>query len=142
MKTLFILFSVLILSSCASEKKTFNPGKTCSNESIKYLRNPRNLTKRALQNPFLAEKIANTQRSMQLCYEEYKNRTGHDGEFNTCLVVGIDEYGAMDFYNFSSKEAKLDQDFLNCANAVTASVDFASYGWNYILVQTYQFYYQ
>ena len=142
MKTFLILLSIVILSSCASEKKQFDFRKTCSNESVKYLRNPRNLTKRDMQNPYLAEKIANTQRSMQLCYEDFKKRTDHEGEFNTCLVVGIDEYGSMDFYNFSSREAKLDNEFITCANAITARLDFASYGWNSILVQSYSFYYE
>lgn len=86
-------------------------------------------------------KIASTKRSMQMCYEDFKNRTGHDDEFNTCLVVGVDENGSMDFYNFSTNEAKLDKKFMNCVAGVMGTIDFTSYGWNYLLVQSYQFYY-
>lgn len=140
MKTIFLLLLALLITSCASEKQNFNVNKTCSNESIKYLRNPRNQTKRYLDSPYLASKIASTKGSMQSCYNDFKKRSGLDDDFNTCLVVGIDESGLMDFYNFSSNDVRLDQKFIDCAINVTAGVDFSSYGWNYILVQTYKFY--
>lgn len=140
MKTLFGLFLVLQLVSCASDKPKFSPTKTCSSDSIKYLQSPHNQTKRYLDNPYLREKIAKTRRSMQLCYEDFKNRSGEDEDFNTCMVIGVDEYGLMEYYNFSSNDVKLDRQFVECANQVANSVDFSSFGWNYLLVHTYRFY--
>lgn len=139
MRLLTFLLLTIFMCSCASEKPAFVKEKVCSNESLKYLRNPRNRDKRAIQNPQLIQDMAATTRSMQLCYEDFKNRTGHE-EFNTCLVVGVDHYGDLEFYNFGSKEVRLDQAFLNCARAVTQNVSYSSYGSNYILIQSYQFF--
>lgn len=142
MKTIPFIFLLFLVVSCASEKPKFSPAKVCSQESVRYLKHPRNNQKHYISSPNLNYKMSSTKESMQLCYEDFKNRTGHNDDFNTCLVVGVDEYGVMDFYNFSSEEAKLDKKFMNCAAQVMGQVDFSSFGWNYILVQSYQFYYE
>jgi hypothetical protein len=139
MRALGIILVSLLLSACSTQKPKFVKENVCSNQSLKYLRNPRNKVKRALESPKLIQDMANTSRSMQLCYEDFKRRTGHE-EFNTCLVVGVNETGETEFYNFGSRELKLDKTFLKCAEAVTKSVPFDSYGSNYILIQAYQFY--
>ena len=139
MKLLTILMLVTFISSCASEKPKFEKEKVCSSQALKYLKNPRNKFKRAPRNPQLIQAVADTSRSMQLCYEDFKNRTGHD-EFNTCLVVGVNEERKLEFYNFGSNEVPLDRKFINCARAVTNSVPYSKYGSNYILIQSYQFY--
>jgi len=139
MKTLPFLLLLILISSCASERPKFVKEKVCSNQALKYLKNPRNKDKRALNNPKLIQDVANTSRSMQLCYEDFKNRTGKE-EFNTCLVVGVDQQGLTEFYNFGSQDVQLDQRFIECARAVTQSVPFSQYGSNYILIQSYQFY--
>lgn len=137
---LFTFFLLLMLiTSCASDKPQFVKEKVCSNQALKYLRNPRNKYKRAPQSPALIQAMSNTSRSMQLCYEDFKNRTGHE-EFNTCLVVGVNDSRQLEFYNFGSKDVPLDKTFVNCARAVTRSVPFSKYGSNYILIQSYQFY--
>lgn len=139
MKVIFLLFILVLFSACASERPAFVKEKVCSTESLKYLKNPRNKYKRAIRSPALFMDIANTTKSMQLCYEDFKNRTGYE-EFNTCLVVGIDHIGRTDFLNFSSREINLDQSFMNCAKAVAATVPYSKYGKNFILIQSYQFY--
>lgn len=139
MKILFFLFMLVLMSACATERPTFVKEKVCSTEALKYLKNPRNKYKRAISSPALFMDIANTTKSMQLCYDDFKNRTGYK-EFNTCLVVGIDQRGNTDFLNFSSREINLDRTFLNCAKAVAASVPYSKYGKNFILIQSYQFY--
>lgn len=139
MRLATLILMMFLMGSCASEKPRFVKEKVCSNESLKYLRNPRNISKRALNNPKLIQDMADTTNSMQLCYEDFKLRTGKE-EFNTCLVVGVDEYGGMEFYNFSSQEVSLDQTFINCARAVTNKIPYSSYGNNYILIQSYQFF--
>ena len=130
---------MFLIGSCASENPRFVKEKVCSHESLKYLRNPRNKIKRAPKSPELIQAVADTSRSMQLCYEDFKNRTDEE-EFNTCLVVGVDEYGGLEFFNFGSQEVNLDQTFLNCAKAVTKSIPYSTYGTNYILIQSYRFY--
>ncbi len=139
MKTLSLILLLMFISSCASEKPRFIKEKVCSNESLKYLRNPRNSIKRAPRSAALVRDIAKSSRGMQACYEEFKNRTGHE-EFNTCLVVGVNEYARTEFYNFSSQQINLDQKFMNCARKVTSSIPFEKYGSNYILIQSYKFY--
>lgn len=139
MKPIIFLLITVFCTACATEKKKFVKEEVCSNESLKYLKNPRNITKRALRNPKLIQDMANSTRSMQLCYEDFKNRTGLE-EFNTCLVVGVDEAGSMEFYNFGSKEVQLDRTFLNCAKAVTSQIPYTNYGTNYIIIQSYQFF--
>ena len=139
MKPVLLFLITILLIGCASEKPRFKKERVCSEEALKYLRNPRNKEKRALNNPLLTEALSQTSRSMQLCYEDFKNRTGND-EFNTCLVVGVDESGSMEFKNFGSKDVELDDSFMKCARAVTDSVPYSTYGSNYILIQSYQFY--
>jgi len=139
MTKFYFIVLALFLVGCASEQPKFKKEKTCSQVSLKYLQNPRNQSMQILNSPDLNLKLASTQKSMQLCYEDFKNRTGED-EFNTCMVVGVDYFGNLDFYEFSSQEVKLDETFMKCAMAVTGQVQYADYGRNYILVQSYQFY--
>lgn len=139
MKLFLLLLTMILITACASEKPRFRKERVCTEEAMKYLRNPRNMDKRALNNPLLTEALSQTTRSMQLCYEDFRNRTGHE-EFNTCLVVGVDENGSMEYKNFGTKEVELDDTFIKCARAVTDSVPYSTYGSNYILIQSYQFY--
>jgi hypothetical protein len=139
MKSITFMLLLTLMSSCASEKPQFVKEKVCSNQALKYLKNPRNKYKRAPSNPKLIQAMTNTTRSMQLCYEDFKNRTGHD-EFNTCLVVGVNNRKRLEFYNFGSNEVPLDKQFMDCARGVTRNVPFSRYGSNYILIQSYQFY--
>jgi hypothetical protein len=139
MKTGAVILLLISLISCSTEKPKFKKEKVCSLEALRYLRNPRNKYKDRTVSSALVKSIADNSRSMQLCYEDFKNRTGLE-EFNTCLVVGIDDYGEMEFYNFGSREVTLDESFIKCAKAVTKSVPYSSFGTNYILIQSYQFY--
>ncbi len=133
------LLIVLMLVSCASEKPRFVKERVCSSEALKYLQNPRNQFKTIYASPSLIADVAATAGSMQLCYEDFKMRTGYE-EFNTCLVVGVDYSGNVDFFNFSSQEIPLDQTLINCAKNVTSAIPYSQYGRNYILIQSYQFY--
>lgn len=139
MKSITFMMLLILISSCASNKPEFVKEKVCSNQALKYLKNPRNKYKRAPSSPKLIQAMTNTTRSMQLCYEDFKNRTGHE-EFNTCLVVGVNNSRQTEFYNFGSKDVQLDKAFMDCARSVTRSVPFTKYGSNYILIQSYQFY--
>lgn len=139
MNVFLTLIFLISFVSCATQKSKFVKEQVCSNQALKYIRNPRNQNRSFTPNPQLIQEMARTSRDMQLCYEDFKYRTGHE-EFKTCLVVGVDEYGKLDFYNFSSQEVRLDQDFLNCAEAVTKAVPFQNYGPNYVLIQSYKFY--
>lgn len=139
MRISIVLLFILFITSCSTEKPKFKKERVCSYEALRYLRNPRNKTKQRLHNPKLISDMASTARSMQLCYEDFRIRSGSE-EFNTCLVVGIDDYGEMEFFNFGTREVQLDESFMRCAKAVTKSVPFSSYGTNYVLIQSYQFY--
>jgi hypothetical protein len=139
MKYFFLLLVTIVVTSCATQKQDFKKEKVCSDQALKYLRNPRNKTKQALQNPKLIQDISRTSHSIQTCYDDYKKGTG-SAEFNTCLVVGVDQNGQIEYFNFGSKDVELDPAFLKCAMKVTNTIPFSSYGSNYILIQSYRFY--
>jgi hypothetical protein len=139
MKLLAAILMMMFLVSCSSDDSKFAKEKVCSNQALKYLKNPRNRNKIAPRNPALTKSVAATQKSMQLCYEDFRNRSGVE-EFNTCLVVGVNESNETEFFNFSTREVEVDQRFMDCALAVAKSVPFGKYGSNYILIQSYEFY--
>ncbi len=125
--------------SCTSNNSRFDKEKVCSELALKYLKNPRNKNKQLLNSPELQRAVSATKKSMQLCYEDFRNRSEVD-EFRTCLVVGIDEAGEKEFFNFSTQEVQMDERFMDCAKAVTGSLPYSTFGSNYILIQAYQFY--
>jgi hypothetical protein len=137
MKSFLLVSLSLLLFSCASSKDSFEPEKTCSDLSLKYIKN--NKHKRYLQSQEIITALQGTQSGVQSCYDSFVKRKGKD-EFNTCLVIGYDVKGKLDYWELSSKEAKLDQEFLNCSNKVIGQVPFWKYGKNFILVQSYHFY--
>lgn len=139
MKLFFLLFLPLFLTACSSPRPKFKKENVCSYEALRYLRNPRNVMKTRRPSPQLIQEMTKTSRNMQLCYEDFRLRSGVD-EFNTCLVVGIDDAGETEFYNFGSNEVELDEQFIRCARSVTQNVPYSAYGTNYILIQSYQFY--
>jgi len=137
MKSLLLISLSLFLFSCSSTGDKFEPEKTCSDLSLKYIKN--NKHKRYLQSQEIINALQGTQAGVQACYESFVKRKGAD-EFNTCLVIGYDKRGKLDYWELSSKEAKLDKEFVNCSNKVIGEVPFWKYGKNYILVQSYHFY--
>jgi hypothetical protein len=138
MNKIISILSLALITSC-STFKPFEKEKICSRNALSYLKLPKNKTKRAPMSPHLNQEMLNTQDGMQLCYEDFKRRTGKE-EFQTCMVVGVDQRGKTEYFDFSSKEASLDKVFLRCAQAVTKKVPYPKYGKNYILIQSYNFY--
>lgn len=139
MKNLFLFLLALATVSCATPEPQFNQEKVCSKEALRYLKNQK--SRKQIHTQALANELSKTQRDIQLCYEDFKARTGKE-EFNTCLVVGVDRRGRTDFFNFSSADAQLDKTFIQCARSVTRNMRYGEFGKNYTLVQSYQFYYQ
>lgn len=139
MKAYILLIIIFLVSGCSTTVPVFKKEEVCTDQSLKYLRNPRNKSKRAIQNPLLIKQMAASTRSMQACYEQFKDRTGYE-EFNTCMVVGVDDAGELEFFNFGSKQVPLDEKFMSCARNVTSTIPYQSYGQNYILIQSYKFY--
>ena len=137
MKTTILITLLLLLSACASKDVKFDQQKTCSPLALNYLKTHKH--RRFLQSTEAIDQMEKTQPGVQACYEAYAKRTGND-EFDTCLVVGYDPKGKMDFYELSSKAVKLDSEFLKCANAAIGAVPFWKLGTNYILLQSYHFY--
>lgn len=137
MKTLLLMTLLLIVASCASDEVKFDQNKTCSQLSVSFLRNNRNRT--FLQSSEAINHMEKTKDGVQSCYESYVKRGGKQ-EFATCLVVGFDRAGKMDYYELSSREVKLDNQFLTCANKAIGVVPFWKLGRNYVLLQSYHFY--
>ena len=142
MKSLTLILLPLFLLSCATKAPTpeFSREEVCSQQALRYLNHPANRKKLKSVHPNLMSMMANTGPGMQLCYDDLKARTGRD-EFNTCLVVGVNSKGRTEFFDFSSQDI-MDQQFLDCAKRVTKQIPYGQFGKNYILVQSYQFYYQ
>lgn len=51
---------------------------------------------------------------MQKCYEEEMVRTNKPHSFNLCFVVGYNQKGVMEFFEFSTKEIELSTEFKSC----------------------------
>lgn len=137
MKTSLLISMLLLLSACSSREVKFDQQKTCSPLALNYLK--KHKSRRFMQSTEAIDQMEKTQPGVQLCYEAFAKRTGKD-EFDTCLVVGYDMKGKMDFYELSSTQVKLDSEFLKCANAAIGVVPFWKLGKNYTLLQSYHFY--
>jgi len=138
--SIYSLVSFLLLPtlfSCAQKK--FVKENVCSPNALSYMKKSKGRRFLPPKNEALRKKIAETQTGMQQCYDSYMKRTGHD-EFQTCMVVGVDGNGKLEYYNFSSQETHSDRAFIQCAVKVTKKVPFQKYGKNYILLQSYNFY--
>lgn len=136
MKALMIL-SLLFVVSCASDEVKFDQNKTCSQLSLNFLRNNKHRT--FLQSTEAINEMQKTKSGVQACYDSFVKRGGKP-EFATCLVVGFDKAGKMDYYELSSRETKLDTQFVNCANKAIGAVPLWKLGKNYVLLQSYHFY--
>lgn len=135
--SLLLLFPVLF--ACSTKKVEIAKEKECSPLAMSYLKNPKNKNKHFLSSPEVLTEMGKTGPGLQACYEDFKRRTGHE-EFNTCLVVGVDQNSKTDFYHFYSSDKKVDEKFINCAVKATSSIPYFKLGKNYILIQTYEFY--
>lgn len=130
---------LLLLSFFSCTHKKFVKENVCSPNAIAYIKNSKGRNFPLPNSQALKDKIAQTQTGMQQCYTDYMKRTGHE-EFQTCMVVGVDSLGRMEYYNFSSQDIHSDRAFIQCAVKVTKKVPFWRYGKNYILLQSYNFY--
>lgn len=139
MKLLSFMLLLMLISACASEKSNFVKEQVCSNQAIKYLKNPRNKIKHINSHPLLKEEMANTSKAMQSCYESFGHGNSDD-EFNTCLVVGVNEFSQVEFYDFSSQQINLDPEFIQCTLEITKTIQFEKYGPNTIFIHAYKFY--
>ncbi len=135
MKALFV--ALVLLGSCASKDRTFDEKKTCSPLSLNYIKN--NKQKRFLQSQDAITEMEKTKPGVQACYEAYAKRTGNQ-EFDTCLVAAYDKNGKLDYWELSSQQVKLDNEFVSCTNKTLNLVPFWKLGKNYILLQSFQFY--
>lgn len=134
----FALGSLFLIFSC-STPKPFVKENICSPNAITYMRKSKGRTFAPPKSAALRQKLAETQTGMQQCYHDYMRRTGHD-EFQTCMVVGVDSKGKMEYYNFSAQDTNSDRAFIQCAVKITKKIPFQTYGKNYILLQSYNFY--
>lgn len=132
------LGSLFFIFSC-STSKPFVKENVCSPNAVSYIKNSKGRTFAPPASPALRQKLAETQTGMQQCYQDYMRRTGHK-EFQTCMVVGVDRLGRMEYYNFSAQDTNSDRAFIQCAVKVTKKIPFQRYGKNYILLQSYNFY--
>ncbi len=140
MKPTFLFLTVLALfgqvTSCASRK--FVKEEVCSPASIAYLKSTKGRERGPQMMQALERQLMTTKEEMQNCFNEFYARTGMS-EFQTCLVVGVDVTGMMDYYHFSSQDIHSDQKFIQCAVKVTKKIPWWQYGTNYMVLQTYNF---
>ncbi len=135
----FMFLVLLLLTAACSTRKEFVKENVCSPNALSYIKRSKGRKIVVPKNPLLQSQLAGTQKDMQACYQDYMARTGHDS-FRTCMVVGVDGLGRMEYYNFSSQDIHSDQAFIQCAVKVTKKIPYWRYGKNYILLQSYNFY--
>jgi hypothetical protein len=140
MKTTFMLLVILTLlgqlTSCSSRK--FVKEEVCSPSSLAYLKSAKGREKGPQMTQALERQLLATKQEIQSCYDEFYARTD-TSEFQTCLVVGVDVTGMMDYYHFSSQDIQSDKKFIQCAVRVTKRIPWWQYGTNYTVLQTYNF---
>ncbi len=133
-----LLLSIFFISAC-STKKDFVKENVCSPNALTYINRSKGRSMNVPKSSELRAKLTETQKDMQTCYNNYLMRTGK-AEFQTCMVVGVDSRGRVEYYNFSSQDIHSDPGFIQCAAKVTKRVPYSKYGKNFILVQSYNFY--
>lgn len=138
MKVLCLVLCLLVVSACSTHKE-FVKEKNCSPHALSYIKNSTGRSKRPPLSPLLKLKLEETQVGMQQCYEAYMKRAGQK-DFQTCMVVGVDSLGRLEYYNFSANDIHSDRAFVQCAVKVTKKVPYTKFGKNYIMVQSYHFY--
>ena len=127
--SLYILALFLVTTACTSIKKQ----KICSHPALK---NPP--THSQITNSNLDRLLASTHRPMQNCYEKFRSRSGMN-EFNTCMVVEVNNEGVQEYYDFWSEDVEFDRAFYECARKATEVLQLEKLGKNFILVQSYEF---
>jgi hypothetical protein len=138
MRTLFCVLSLLLIASCVS-KKEFIKEEVCSIAALTYYQEAKLKRTSVPENVLVQQKMEESRAGVLTCYESYMKRTGVE-EFQTCLVVGVDERAQVEYFNFSSQHINADQKFIKCAMDLIGKIPFGDYGSNYVLLQTYNFY--
>lgn len=120
MKALSIVF-LFVLTACSSNRvqdtlPPYSKEKVCSNEALAYLK--KNSTPAQGKQKFSEEDIyarmLSLEPAIRKCYEEEMERTGKQHAFNLCFVVGYSKRGVMDFFEFSTREIELSNEFKSC----------------------------
>jgi hypothetical protein len=52
--------------------------------------------------------------SVRKCYEEEMARTKKAQLFNLCFIVGYNQKGEIEFFEFSTKEIETSREFISC----------------------------
>ena len=55
---------------------------------------------------------------VQKCYEQEMLETKSQPSFNLCLVTGYDKKGQQEFFEFSTNEIKLSENYKSCLNKI------------------------
>lgn len=142
MKLLPVCF-LLSFYSCASLRTqqtqipVFKDDKVCSPKAMEYLKDqkkPHNYTKEELHSYMLKlEPLIRT------CYQNEMERTGVQNSFNLCLVVGLDNNGNQDFFEFSTSEVSLSDTMRSCLREIEPKADFGRLK-DISLIQPYRLY--
>lgn len=135
-RQLLVLTLLGQLVSCSSDR--FVKEEVCSPSSLAYLKSTRDREHGPQMLNALEHELLASKKEIQKCYDDYYDRTGI-AEFQTCLVVGVDVTGMLDFYQLSSREIYSDSRFVKCAEEVTKKIPWWKYGTNYTVLQTYRF---
>lgn len=137
MKSLALVF---LLISCAQQPPgPFVKEQVCAPRALAFIHKSLSTGRQLCTSNALHAQLQQALPQLQQCYKDFLKRTGR-GDFQTCLVVGVDGRGEVDYFNFSAQDVQEDEEFLNCGIAATGRIPFGSYGRSYVLLQTYNFY--
>jgi hypothetical protein len=116
----FIFF--IVITSCSSNRiqdtiPPYESEKVCSDKALKYLNIDRaKQSKKTTQfmESELYPRMLSLEPAIRNCYEDEMARTNKNQTFNLCFVVGFDQKEKMEFFEFSTKEISLTDQFKGC----------------------------
>lgn len=115
---LLLLFTLAACSSLRVEDSIppFLADKVCSSESLAYLKkssNPPVVERKILEDDIFARMLS-LEPTVKRCYEDEMERTNKNHSFNLCFVAGYSVNGDIDYFEFSTREVQMSQEFKSC----------------------------
>lgn len=117
-----MLVGLFIVTACSSNRNKevilpFTKEKVCSERALIYLKGKHSTTSPST-NKYSEDDIRSRMLSLEplikKCYNEEIERSSKSHSFNLCLVVGYNKKGFMDFFEFSTREIHISNEFQKC----------------------------
>ncbi len=131
---------LFILVGCGSWAKVrpFKKKNVCSDASLAYVKKHEKGNLRKNDEKRVQKRMSKIESQIKACYKnEVKKESYNKPAFNLCLVMGYDKEGAIDFFEFSTKEYKMSDSLVQCLSVIKSSPDLKGLK-NITFVQPYR----